>query len=62
LSYGRFNIDSGNLFNDVIECEVTKTKDLKLKMTMNFMTGSNASNAYGIAVEIWKQIVQYLNH
>lgn len=62
LSYGRFNIDSDNSFNDVIECEVTKTKDLKLKMTMNFMTGNNASDAYGIAVEIWKQIVQYLNH
>ncbi len=62
LSYGRFSIDSDNSFNDVIECEVTKTKDLKLKMTMNFMTGNNASDAYGIAVEIWKQIVQYLNH
>ncbi|WP_434565069.1 toll/interleukin-1 receptor domain-containing protein [Thermoanaerobacterium thermosaccharolyticum] len=62
LSYGRFNIDSDNSFNDVIECEVTKTKDLKLKMTMNFMTGSNSGDAYGIAVEIWKQIVQYLNH
>ncbi|TZE82088.1 toll/interleukin-1 receptor domain-containing protein [Calorimonas adulescens] len=62
LSYGRFNIDSDNSFNDVVECEVTKTKDLKLKMTMNFMTGSNASDAYGIATEIWKQIVQYLNH
>lgn len=62
LSYGRFNIDSDNSFNDVVECEVTKTKDLKLKMTMNFMTGSNASDAYGIAAEIWKQIVQYLNH
>lgn len=60
LSYGRFNIDSDNSFNDVIECEVTKTKDLKLKMTMNFMTRNNASDAYGIAVEIWKQIVQYL--
>ena len=62
LSYGRFSIDSDNSFNDVIECEVTKTKDLKLKITMNFMTGNNASDAYGIAVEIWKQIVQYLNH
>lgn len=62
LSYGRFSIDSDNSFNDVVECEVTKTKDLKLKMTMNFMTGSNASDAYGIAAEIWKQIVQYLNH
>ena len=60
LSYGRFSIDSDNSFNDVIECEVTKTKDLKLKMTMNFMTRNNASDAYGIAVEIWKQIVQYL--
>ena len=62
LSYGRFSIDSDNSFNDVIECEVTKTKDLKLKMTMNFMTGNNASDAYGIAVEIWKQIVQYLGY
>jgi hypothetical protein len=62
LSYGRFNIDSDNSFNDVIECEVTKTKDLKLKMTMNFMAGNNASDVYGIAVEIWKQIVQYLGY
>lgn len=45
LSYGRFNIDSDNSFNDVVECEVTKTKDLKSKITMNFMTGSNASDA-----------------
>ena len=62
LSYGRFSIDSDNSFNDVIECEVTKTKDLKLKMTMNFMTGNNASDAYRIAVKIWKQIVQYLGY
>jgi len=62
LSYGRFSIDSDNSFNDVIECEVTKTKDLKLKMTMNFMTGNNASDAYGIAVKIWKQVVQYLGY
>ena len=62
LSYGRFSIDSDNSFNDVIECEVTKTKDLKLKMTMNFMTGNNASDAYRISVKIWKQIVQYLGY
>jgi hypothetical protein len=62
LSYGRFNIDSDNSFNDVVECEVTKTKDLKLKMTMNIMARNNTSDAYGIAVEIWKQIVQYLGY
>ena len=62
LSYGRFNIDSDSSFNDVIECEVTKTKDLKLKMTMNSMTGNNTSDAYGVTVEIWKKIIQYLGY
>ena len=29
---------------------------------MNFMTRNYASDAYEIAVEIWKQIVQYLGY
>lgn len=62
LSYGRLSIDSDNSFNNVIECEVTKNKDLKLKMTMNFMTENNAGDAYGIAVGIWKNVVQYLGY
>ncbi len=42
--------------------DTNETKDLKLKMTMNFMARNNASDAYGIAIEIWKQIVQYLGY
>lgn len=62
LSYGRLSINNDNSFNNVIECEITKNKDLKLKMAINFMAENNIGDVYGVAVEIWKDIIQHLSH
>lgn len=61
LSYGRLSTNNDNSFNNVIECEITKNKDLRLKMAMNFMAENNIGDVYGVAVEIWKDIIQHLS-
>lgn len=59
LSYGSHMFDSDNSFNEMISCEVDKNKDLKLKMTMSIYGDKEKNDAKGIAIEIWKHILQY---
>jgi len=60
LSYDSYGIDSDNSCNEMIMCEVNKGKVLKLKMMMNMFGNREEMDAKGVAVEVWKQILQYL--
>lgn len=60
LSYDSYGIDSDNSCNEMIMCDVNKDKELKLKMMMNMFGNRGETDTNGVAVEVWKQILQYL--
>ena len=53
-SYDNWHGDnSDNSFNEMITCEITEDKELKLKMTMNMFGNRNLCTAENVAKEIW---------
>lgn len=60
LSYGQQRSDGDNSWNEMIQCEVSKNKELKLRLTMSMTGNREDRDAKDISVEIWKNILQYL--
>lgn len=59
FSYGRNISLSRNSSNEVIMHDIDEKKQLKLKMTMNFMTSINPTTPEDIVKEIWRNNLAY---
>jgi hypothetical protein len=60
LACGNYTSDSDNSMNEIIDCEVSEDKTLKLRMTLNIFGDKEASTSSEVLREIWKNIIQYL--